>query len=179
MMLENSFYENAIQSLSLCVAFAFLILIIVTRNVIVAVFNVISMAGVLLTVCATLYLIGWDLGMIESCGLDLFVGFSVDYIVHVGHCYVDSIYEDRKQRMDEAFKNIGFAVISGCITTFISSCFLVACQVLMLYEFGILLQITLISSLYYSLVFFPAISYIIGPEYHKGDLIYWIWKPIK
>jgi len=108
----------------------------------------------------------------------LFVGFSVDYIVHVGHGYVESIHDKRIERMDATYKHIGFAVIAGCITTLISALFMLGTGVLILRKFGILLIFTLIFALTYSLIFFPAISYIIGPENHQGDIFYWIIKPL-
>src|SRR5258708_40177209 len=99
------------------ITFAFIVLIITTHNIIVAVLNVITIAGVLASITGMIYMWGWRLGITESLGMDLFVGFSVDYIVHVGHQYAESFMTTRKDRMDLAYKNIGLAVISGCVTT--------------------------------------------------------------
>ena len=158
--------------------FAFFVLMVMTQNIIVAVFNVISILGVLITITGMVYYMGWHMGIVESLGLDLFIGFSVDYIVHVGHCYVDSIYDSRKARMDNAYKNIGGAVLSGCMTTSISAFFMLPFNFRMINQFGILLIITLMSSLYFSLVLFPALIYIIGPEYKRGNLKVHFWDPL-
>ena len=56
-----------------------------------AVLNVTSISGVLFSILGMIYLLNWSLGVTESIGIDMFIGFSVDYIVHVGHCYVDNI----------------------------------------------------------------------------------------
>lgn len=61
-----------------------------TGNIIVAILNVITIIAVLTSVTGLIYMIGWKLGVTESLGVDLFVGFSVDYIVHVGCHYVHS-----------------------------------------------------------------------------------------
>ena len=121
-------FSNTIQGIILCIVFAFCVLLIMTHNVIVASINVIAIGGVLLTVIGMIYMVGWDLGTTESFGIDLFIGFSVDYIVHVGHCYVESIYDTRKSRMDHAYKNIGAAVLSGAMTTSISGFFMIPFQ---------------------------------------------------
>ena len=71
----------------LCLAFAFGVLIIATSNIFTAMYSVITIGAVLTSVCGFIYCIGWKLGIGESLGLDLFVGFSVDYVVHVAHCY--------------------------------------------------------------------------------------------
>jgi hypothetical protein len=75
--------------------FAFLILIITTHNIIVAILNVLTIAGVLASIIGMIYMWGWRLGITESLGMDLFVGFSVDYIVHVGHQYGESFHVTR------------------------------------------------------------------------------------
>lgn len=143
--------------------FAFVVLILTTHNIYVAVLNVLTIAGVLASIIGMIYMWGWRLGVTESLGMDLFVGFSVDYIVHVGHQYAESIYETRQDRMNHAYKHIGLAVISGCATTFISATFMIFTKIYVLRKFGILLQATLLLSIYFSLIFFPAMCYIVGP----------------
>lgn len=124
MMLARAFYTNAAQGLILSLVFAFLVLLVSTRNIIVATLNAFTIGSVLVSVTGMIYMWGWKLGMAESLGMDLFVGFSVDYIVHVGHCYAESYHETRKEKMDSAYKNIGLAVLSGCVTTMISAIFM-------------------------------------------------------
>ena len=34
-------------------------------------------------------------------------------------------------------------------------------------------------AVYYSLILFPAASYVIGPQGNTGDLIHWVWNPLK
>lgn len=76
--------------------FAFIVLVITTHNIVVAVLNVLTIAGVLSSVIGMLYMWGWKLGVTESLGIDLIVGFSVDYIVHVGHQYAEGYHVTRK-----------------------------------------------------------------------------------
>ena len=69
----------------LCLIFAFFVLLITTGNIVVALYSVITIAIILASVCALVFMIGWELGVAVSLGLDLFVGFSVDHVVHVSH----------------------------------------------------------------------------------------------
>ena len=71
----------------LCLIFAFIVLILTTQNIIIAALSVFTIGGVLSSVMGVIYLVGWKLGIAESLGLDLFVGFSVDFVVHVAHQY--------------------------------------------------------------------------------------------
>lgn len=38
---------------------------------------------------------------------------------------------------------------------------------------------TLLLAVYFSLIFFPAVSYVIGPQGHNGDIVYWLLNPLK
>ena len=48
-----------------------------------------------------------------------------------------------------------------------------------LQKFGTFMVITLICSVSFSLVFYPALSYELGPEFKQGDLKSLILNPIK
>ncbi len=71
--------------------------------------------------------------------LVIFVGFSVDYVVHMGHQYVESIHDTKKLRVDGCFSNIGVTLVSSAITTYSSGIFLLFTKMYTLYKFGILI----------------------------------------
>lgn len=48
-----------------------------------------------------------------------------------------------------------------------------------LHKFGVLMIVTLVSAIYYSLVFFPAISYQFGPQFKEGNIYEQVIKPAK
>lgn len=75
------------------IAFAFLVLVIATRNYIVSIFAIISISLVICSIMAIIFIRGWGIGMSESLALIIFVGFSVDYVVHMCHQYVHSVYD--------------------------------------------------------------------------------------
>ena len=178
MVLQQAFFSNAIQGLILSLAFAFSVLIVTTQNIVVAFFSVLTIGCLLASVISIIQIMNWQLGISESLGIDLFVGFSVDYIVHVSHQYVDSIYDTRTKRMDDTFQNIGMAVFSGAVTTFSSATFLLFARIYVLRKFGILIELTIVFSILFSLVLLPALFYLMGPQYKFGDLKYWMWDPV-
>lgn len=163
MMTEKAFFTSAITGLALSMAFAFAVLILSTLNIIVAIIAVITIACVLCTVIGMIQIIGWRIGVSESLAMDFFVGFSVDYIVHVAMAYIDSIYDTRAERMNSAYRHIGLAVFSGAITTIISAVFLLFTSIYVLHKFGILIIMTILLSIFYSLTFMPAVFYLLGP----------------
>lgn len=85
MITEKTFVSNAIQGLVLSIVFASAVLLIATHNIFVTLYSVFIIACVISSVMGVIQLIGWKLGIAESLATDFFVGFSVDYIVHVAH----------------------------------------------------------------------------------------------
>ena len=75
-----------------------------TKNYIVSLMAVFSIMHVIATMFACIKISGWSLGIAESIGLIIFVGFSVDYIVHMCHQYVQSVHETRKERVNSCFQ---------------------------------------------------------------------------
>lgn len=66
-------------------------------------YTVFVIGSVSASVLAIMNLMGWTLGFTESLGVDLFVGFSVEYIVYVGYKYSGSMQDSRKDKMDNTF----------------------------------------------------------------------------
>lgn len=124
MMTEKLFVSNAIQGLILSLVFASVVLLIATHNVVVTLFSVFMIACIISSVMCVIQLIGWKLGIAESLATDFFVGFSVDYIVHIAHQYESSPYRHRLDRVKDTYRNVGLAVFSGAITTLMAVTFL-------------------------------------------------------
>ena len=82
--------KNALLGLLSSIAFAFLVLLWATKNYLLSLFATFSIGLVLTTIIATIFLLGWNFGMTEQLGMIIFIGFSVDYIVHMSHQYVES-----------------------------------------------------------------------------------------
>ena len=176
--LQKSLYYNAVQGFIFSLSFTFVVLLAMTSNIIITIFSVISITGILGNILASMKIMGWEMGLSESLAMIVFVGLSVDYVVHVSHNYVESVHHRRRLRMDDSYKTIGSAVISSAITTFSAGVFLLFTNLYILYKFGVLIMITMALSCYYALIFLPATLYIFGPEYHQGDLKHYCCKPI-
>jgi len=115
-------------------------------------------------------MMGWRIGIAESLAADFFVGFSVDYIVHVAHQYGHSVETLRHERVQAIYRHIGVAVFSGAATTFIAVTFLYFTQIYVLFKFAIMMQLTLSFAILYSLIVLPSVLSAIGPEGHSGNL---------
>jgi predicted RND superfamily exporter protein len=162
----------------LSMVFAFLVLVFTTFNIVISLYSVLTIGGILASIIAFIYMIGWELGVTESVAMVIFVGFSVDYVVHMAHQYVECVHDSKRERVNSSFQNIGVTLLSSCLTTYSSGLFLMFTTMYTLYKFGILIQLTILIAMIYSLVFFPALNYIIGPQNKFGDLLFWVWRPL-
>ncbi len=87
MMLEYGIFSNAVQGVTFSLIFAFLVLVFTTGNVFISLIAIGMIGLVVASLMALIVLKQWELGFSESIGVVVFVGFSVDYIVHMGHHY--------------------------------------------------------------------------------------------
>ena len=64
---------------------------------------------------------GWDLGISESIAGIIVIGFSVDYVVHLGHMFMEAGHErgipKREDRFAYAIDKMGGTVLAGAVTT--------------------------------------------------------------
>ena len=115
-------------------------------------------------------MIGWALGVMEAIAVVIIVGFSVDYVVHLANHYVESVYIDRFRRMKDALTGIGISIFSGAITTILSGIFLFLATIVFFENFAILILVTILFSLLFSLALFSSINFWIGPSGNFGNL---------
>ena len=156
--------SNALSSVWSSIVFAFVILVATSGNIWISLIAIFCISSIIFGLLSSITLLGWSLGMIESTCLIVFIGVSVDYVIHICHQYIDSIQHKREGRMNQAFKHTGKTIMGGALTSCFSGVFLFACEADALNKFGIMLLITIVSSLFTSLIFLPSILYLFGPE---------------
>merc|ERR1711968_381310 len=119
------------------------------------------------SVMGVVQLIGYDLGVAESVAGIIVIGFSVDYVVHLAHMYMEA-YEDGKETSLSRFKyaciNMGSTVVAGAITTGGSGSMMFPCQLVFFFKMALLIVMTIVSSLFYALFFFMPMLLLFGPN---------------
>ena len=174
---QQELVRGAISGSAISLSFAFAVLLLSTMNIVTATFSISCIGLIMLSAIATMEIIGWTLGVIESIAIVILIGFSVDYVVHFANHYVESIYDDRYRRVQESLGHIGISIISGAITTLGSSAIVFFATVLFFEKFGILVTFTILFSLFFSLVLFSAINHIMGPQGNFGNMKYHVVTP--
>jgi predicted RND superfamily exporter protein len=81
----------------------------------------ISFATILMIVSFVFMLmsmLGWKINVIESIGLSLAAGLSVDYVLHLMHAYDHHGADTPEEKMRSALTEMGISVTYGCMTSF-------------------------------------------------------------
>lgn len=121
---EEAFYKGVIQGVSISGLLAFTIMLISTQNILIATYAIISVVWIVLVVVGVMVMNGYELGVSESIAMVIIIGFSVDYVVHLGAHYVHKKSPDRRDRTSDALSAMGVSIFSGAVTTFGSGVFL-------------------------------------------------------
>jgi len=72
--------------------FAFVVLLFNTQNFITSFYAILTITLVNGSIIAAIYLQGGGLGIADSFIIVIFSGFSFDYVVHMCHQYVESVF---------------------------------------------------------------------------------------
>jgi hypothetical protein len=108
--------------------------------------------------------------MMISMNLTLLVGLSVDYIVHLAEGYHLSEHINRLDRVRDMLENLGISVVMGSVTTLGAALFMLFSKIMFFFQFGTFLFCIIGFSLAFSLIFFPALMSLIGPEGTTGSI---------
>lgn len=142
-----------------------------TGNVIVSVLTLVAIGGILVTVLAFIQLAGWALGIIESIGVVLSVGFSFDYAAHLANAYTESDRSKNKtERTQAALTELGISILAGAASTLVASAMLFFAIVVFFTKIGILIFVTIVFALIWSLIFLPALLHLFGPSGNVGEI---------
>jgi len=101
---RSSMVENAMSGIILGCCASFVVLIVLTGNWILSLIAVYSISSIILTILGTIWFAGWSFGLAESTCVIVFIGISVDYVVHICHEYVHAHQVTRQARTDAAYR---------------------------------------------------------------------------
>lgn len=162
--------KNVLSGMILSFGVCTFILLLATNNIVVTFFAMVSIVVIVGSVLACLEFLGWSLGTTESIACIIVVGFSIDYVVHLGNSYLENTKKTRFLRCEEALLNMGISVVGGAITTIGAGMFLFGCQLIFFNKFGAILVLTIAFSVIISMTFFLACLHVFGPENECGKI---------
>jgi predicted RND superfamily exporter protein len=188
-------YSTAATLLTVFVL-SFLSMFIVTKNAYLAIFVTASTIGVINGLgFVVVMVLQWEVGAVEVISLIVFVGYALDYSLHIVqkygtntqriHSHAVADYRSRtggtddfsadgkilqKQRVTYALTSIGTAAVGSAITTLGSAVFLLFTTLTIFKDIGIMLLITTLLSIFTALVPLPAALLLCGPGEPKDHV---------
>ena len=164
MELQTLYQRLAITGMSLGLTVAFVVLLLATRNLIVAALATLTITMCIMTVLGTIQMMGWKLGFSECLSIMILCGFAVDYVVHLAHAYMASTAKPRLERTHDALKTLGVSVFWGMLTSAVSGAVLASCTLQFLAKFGTFFMLTILWAYLWAVLFLMPLLATVGPE---------------
>ena len=176
---EQGLVDGLFTGFAICFPVAFGVLIIATFNIFVSIYAIISIIFIVASVMGVVQMVGYDLGVAESIAGIIVIGFSVDYVVHMAHMYMEAHeikkLDTRLERVAYACENMGGTVVAGAVTTGGSGSFMFFCQLVFFYKMALLIVMTILFSFLFAFCFFVPVLALVGPNIGEGNVDVW-WK---
>jgi len=166
----SEYIRGAVSGVGLAIGIAFCVLLFFTLNIIISFFAVFDILGVLGGVGIMMKICGFDIGISEAISFVVMIGFSVDYVVHLGHSYLECSKDDREHRLGYALLSMGISIVGGCISTLLCSIPLMFSSTWFFLKMGLYIFSVIFWSFLWAMFFFPALLAWIGPQGGTGDL---------
>ena len=192
LIMQDSLVSGMRNGLAITFPIAFGVLLFATHNIVVATLGILGILGIVFCVLGWCKAVmGWSLGISESIAAVMIVGLAVDYVVHLAHMYLEA--EDkgeyrffwskasetrtlpansREARFRYAAVKMGGTVLGGAGTTFGAGVIMFACILLFFEKFAVLISVTIMFSLIFSLFFFMPLLALVGPNGYFGDILF-------
>ena len=174
---QRALVDNMFLGIGIVFAVSLVSLSLSTGNVIVSILALLSIGGILTSVLGLMYLLGWTLGVIESIGVVLSIGFSFDYVAHVANAYTESNKGDtRLERTRTALTDLGISILFGALSTVAAGSMLFFAVVIFFTKIGVITVATVTIALLWALLFLPALLHTFGPTGQTGELMWLVRK---
>merc|ERR1712196_726631 len=162
--------QSSVRGMAIAGVCAFVVLLIFTGNYVSASLALVSVAGVVLSVLATLAARGERFDATISISSVVLLGFSVDYTVMLAATYMKAQPVSRFGKMQFSLAALGMSILGGSITTAGAAAFLALGVILFFKKFALVMALTISYSLLWSLLFFPAAMMVVGPLHDCGSV---------
>lgn len=161
---QGLFQVSAISGACIGTFLAFVVILLATQQIIIALLSFFTIASILVTVIAMMKIANYELGSTTSICITILAGFAVDYVVHLAHAYNHSLKETRQEKFQEAIDVIGVSVLSGMVTSVLAAMVLLTCNLQFFAKFGFFMIFTVVWAWLWGNCFFMAMLRLIGPD---------------
>ena len=137
---------------------------VVTRNLITSLLSIFCVSVIIVSLVTFMHWNGQQFGQDESIAVVMLIGFSVDYVLHLGTDYMHSLAPTRFEKMKQSYREMGLSISSGCATTFLAGIVLLLGNLKFFQKFAMVICLTALMAYVMAMLVFGALMHIMGPE---------------
>ena len=141
-----------------------LIVLLTVPSPVTAFIITINVAFCILEILGAMHALGIAIDSVSVINIVLAVGLSIDYSAHVGHCFMAKGGSNKNKRALEALADIGSAVLSGALTTFLAVVVLLFSSSYVFVTLSIQFALTVGFGVTHGLILLPVLLSIFGPK---------------
>merc|ERR1719326_2729258 len=154
---ETRLIESTLLCALFSVVFALLATLLFLWNMALAVYLILGIVCVIICLAAAMFgIMQWKFGAVEAIGLIVFVGFSVDYSLHMAESFNQSKETKRFAKVKDAMTRTGGAVFAAAVTSALAGLPILLCTIQVFVKFGVTMVLNTVLSLFFSLGFLCA-----------------------
>ncbi|XP_062896636.1 protein dispatched homolog 1 isoform X1 [Mobula hypostoma] len=168
--LQDSLSDGTLVAMGLSVAVAFGVMLLTTRNLVISLYAIASIAGTIFVTVGSLVLLGWELNVLESVTISVAVGLAVDFAVHYGVAYRLAPEADREGKVVFSLSRMGSAIAMAALTSFVAGAMMMPSTVLAYTQLGTFMMLIMCVSWGFATFFFQCLCRCLGPQGSCGQI---------
>lgn len=129
----------------------------------------INVAMCIIEILGFMYVLNIVIDSVSVINMVLAVGLSVDYSAHIGHSFMTKKGDDKNARTTEALADMGAAVLSGAISTFLAVVVLLFSSSYVFVVLSTQFALTVGLGILHGLVLLPVMLSVLGPKSHESE----------
>jgi len=155
------------QNVGLAILAVGVIVFLTMANFLTALLVTLNVAFAIIEILGVMWSLGIVIDSVSVINITLAVGLSVDYAAHVGHAFLTKS-GDKDSRALESLADVGAAVLSGALSTFLAVVVLLFSSSYVFVTLSRQFALTVALGIAHGLVLLPVMLSLIGPQPYKS-----------
>jgi hypothetical protein len=171
--LQRTLSRDTVLAIGVSMGIAFVVLLLVTLNILISLYAILTVSCIIFVTVALLILLGWKLNVLESIAVSVAIGLAADFSLHYGvHYRMCPDGGDRESAVTYAVSRMGGPTAMAALTTAAAGAFMLPSTVLAYIQIGIFLITVMSVSWVYSTFFLGSLLRVGGPQHGFGQFSY-------
>lgn len=167
--LQSTLSQDTIYAIVIAMGVSLCVLLLVTFNLLISLFAIVTVTFTIFTTIAILVLMNWKLNVLESISVSTAIGLTIDFSLHYGNYYRMCPEMEREQATRYSLTRMIGPTAMAAITTGAAGAFMMPSRVLAYIQIGKFLVIVMAVSWLFSTFFLMSLLRLWGPQYGFGQ----------